>query len=272
MHLNKCPNSMISHDLFYHQFCNADTISIRGAFMVPQIKKNNNSPNTCHFAYLFNCLSRKIKNSPPKTTRTTVNEAALLSSMNSHQKIPCLSALGVIWLSGAQWVRPTRPGCEELPQLPLPLCHACFQQRKVVLKRKIKCRMCISLICFSPYSTYWTYLFLPQCSNDYFNGNRENVRMRARTLSVAARTWQLTLHVICSWKSEGHYQTSEIQLSHLITKHKGKYFYTSIILIPPLIYRGFKMCFDKMNTVCLHYSNVLFLPDNCSMSFAPSKI
>lgn len=65
-----------------------------------------------------------------------MNEAAPLSSMNSHQKIPCLSALGVIWPSGAQWVRPTRPGPEEVPQLPLPHRQTFNKGRFALIRRE----------------------------------------------------------------------------------------------------------------------------------------
>lgn len=130
-----------------------------------------------------------------------MNKAAPLSSMNSHQKIPCLSALGVIWPSGAQWVRPTRPGSEEVPQLPLPN----FQQRKVCAHTKgiehFISRFLTSLR--TVYSTHGIQAFLCKCDNNCFNGDCEDVQR-----SGPGWTCQRILHVFYRGKAGGRCQTS----------------------------------------------------------------
>lgn len=55
----------------------------------------------------------------------------------------CLSAMGVIWLSEAPWVRPARPGHEEVKLLPLPHRRTCFEQIKVVMIKKGEYSSCI---------------------------------------------------------------------------------------------------------------------------------
>lgn len=116
------------------------SVVLSGATLHKNKKSNIVLHQMCHQTpvLLLIHLIASVENqkTPKKNQTATVNEAAPLSSMNSHQKIPCLSALGVIWPSGAQWVRPTRPGPEEVPQLPLPHCQTFNKGRFALIRRE----------------------------------------------------------------------------------------------------------------------------------------
>lgn len=88
-----------------------------------------------------------LENKIPITTRTVckfairdfsfgVQPHCFLWIAVAEYRACCLSAMGVIWLSDAQWVRRTRQGHEEVKLLPLPRRRTCFQQRKAVVNKE----------------------------------------------------------------------------------------------------------------------------------------
>lgn len=159
-----------------------------------------------------------------------------------------------VWWPVSQTHKARVWGTSSASSAPLP---RLFSTQEGCAQMKEKSRMCISLKCFSSYRTYWTYLFLPQCRNCYINGNPQECNWLCAYMTAhPARYLQLKIRrpLAGQWNALNVWQ------------HKEKHFYNSIILIPPLIYRCFKMCFDKS------VGGFFFLPDNCWVSFAPSKI
>lgn len=146
-----------------------------------------------------------------------------------------------VWWPVSQTHKARVWGTSSASSAPLP---RLFSTQEGCAQMKEKSRMCISLKCFSSYRTDWTYLFLPQCRNCYINGNPQECNWLCAYMTAhPARYLQLKIRrpLPGQWNALNVWQ----QLSQIITKHKEKHFYNSIILIPPLIYRCFKMCFDK---------------------------
>ena len=87
------------------------------------------------FVYIL-CIYINIKkrcHATPRDFFLGIKPHCLLWIAMAKYHVWCLSAMGVILPSGAQWVRSTRPGCEEAKLLPLSHRRTCFEQRKVVV-------------------------------------------------------------------------------------------------------------------------------------------